>query len=315
MPFNVSNVILYFNKKVFAEAGLDPEVAPASFDELRSFSEQIIESGAASFGLAVDTNADGGGGWYIEQWFANGDELFANNGNGREQPANELLLDTEYGIELVTTLQGMEADGVIVNVGDNPNGTDTFLKVADEAAPAAMSLGTSAGLGTVINVLGSGLVPDVGPDDVGVGPMPSFSGSASSLVGGAANYIVDGHGDEKTAAAWDFIAWLLTPEAQSFWAEATGYIPIVEGAVDIEPLATTYASDPRYRVAYEQLANSPQDLPHAGAVLGPHYEIRNVVAAAMASVYDGSDVTATLADATATSDALLRQWAELNSAG
>ena len=37
--------------------------------------------------------ADSGGGWYLEQWFANMGELYADNGNGRLAPATQVLYD------------------------------------------------------------------------------------------------------------------------------------------------------------------------------------------------------------------------------
>ncbi len=312
MPFNVSNPILYYNQVMFEEAGLDPERPPTTFDELRAMSQQLVDSGAASYGIALDTSIDSGGGWFIEQWFANAGELFVDNGNGREALPGEVYLADATGVEIVTFLRDMVADGLAVNVGDNAGGSDNFLKMADTADPAAMTIGTSAGLGTVINVLGSGLVEGLTPDDVGVGGLPGLSAEQTAIVGGAANYVVAGNDPEVTAATWDFLTYLITPAVQSEWAVRTGYLPIVDEAIDLEPLATTYADDPRFRVAYTQLANSPDDLAHAGPQIGPHRQVRDEMAAALASIYNGADVESTLAAAADTSNALLQQYIALN---
>lgn len=312
MPFNVSNALLFFDRNLFVDAGLDPDDPPSSFEELRAASEAIIATGGATYGVALDTNIDGGGGWFLEQWFANGDELYANNGNGRDAPATEILIDGEYGVRLLTELQELEADGIIVNVGDNASTVDGFLKLADESEPAAMTIGSSASLGPVLSVLGGGQIEGVGPDDIGVGPLPSFSGEQSAIIGGAANFIVDGHGDEVTAAAWDFATYIITAESQSIWSEATGYVPIAAGAVDLEPLASVYDNDPRFRVAFDQLAASPIDAEHAGPVIGPHRQIRSATASALASIWDGADVQTTLTEAAAAAKAMLEQWALLN---
>mgnify|MGYP001264638949 FL=1 len=48
MPFNSSTPILYYNKDAFAQAGLDPEQPPATWDEVEAFSRQIMERDAAS---------------------------------------------------------------------------------------------------------------------------------------------------------------------------------------------------------------------------------------------------------------------------
>lgn len=312
MPFNVSNPILYYNELIFEAAGLDPDQPPTTFDELRAMSQQIVDSGAASYGIALDTNIDSGGGWFIEQWFANAGELFVDNGNGREALPTEVLFDQATGVEIVTFLRDMVADGLAVNVGDNAGGSDNFLKMADAADPAAMTIGTSAGLGTVINVLGSGLVEGLTPDDVGVGGLPGPSAEQTAIVGGAANYVVAGDDPEVVAAAWDFLTYLISPEVQSEWAVRTGYLPIVDEAIELEPLATTYANDPRFRVAYTQLANSPNDLAHAGPQIGPHRQVRDETAAALAAIYNGADIESTLAAAAATSNALLQQYIALN---
>ena len=93
MPFSVSNPVLYYNKNVFEDAGLDPDDPPRSLEEVRQYSQQIVDSGAASYGIAVDSGTDSGGGWFLEQWFANAGELYADNGNGRLAPATQVLYD------------------------------------------------------------------------------------------------------------------------------------------------------------------------------------------------------------------------------
>jgi sn-glycerol 3-phosphate transport system substrate-binding protein len=52
-PFNSSTPIMYYNKEVFAEAGLDPESPPTTWAEVESVSLQIVESGAAPCGFTT----------------------------------------------------------------------------------------------------------------------------------------------------------------------------------------------------------------------------------------------------------------------
>ena len=40
MPFNTSTPMLYYNKDMFKAAGLDPEVAPRTFDEVAEYADQ-----------------------------------------------------------------------------------------------------------------------------------------------------------------------------------------------------------------------------------------------------------------------------------
>ena len=41
MPFNTSGPVLYYNKKAFRAAGLDPEKPPTTLDEVRPAAEKI----------------------------------------------------------------------------------------------------------------------------------------------------------------------------------------------------------------------------------------------------------------------------------
>ncbi len=122
-----------------------------------------------------------------------------------------MLFDNELGVELMTFLQDMINDGLAVTVGDNPGGQDAFFKLADPTAPGAMTMSTSAALGSVIAALGGGLVPGLGPDDIGVGPMPGPGTTPQVQVGGASLWIVADKAPEEAAAAWDYITFLLQP--------------------------------------------------------------------------------------------------------
>jgi sn-glycerol 3-phosphate transport system substrate-binding protein len=312
MPFNVSNPVLYYNRLMFEAAGLDPDDPPVTLEELRAASQQIVESGAASTGMVFDSGPDSGGGWFLEQWFGRAGELYANNGNGRLAPATEVLYDNPLGVELLTFVQAMVADGYAAWVGDNPGGQDAFLKLADPQTPGAMTIGTSAALGTVIEALGSGLVPGVGPDDIGVGPMPGPGEIPQVQVGGASLWIVDGKSDAETAAAWDYITFLVTAESQSRWAAATGYVPVRNDAVDIEPLASTYRDDPRFKVPFDQLASGSDEVTANSPVLGPQREVRVETARAVAAVFGGADPQTELTRAAQASNALITSYNQRN---
>jgi len=316
MPFNVSNPVLYYNRADFEAAGLDPSSPPRTLDELREYSQAIVDSGAARYGLALDTGFDSGGGWYIEQWFAHAGELYADNDNGRSDRATQVLFDNDFGVELYTFLQDMVADGLAVNVGENPDGTADLFKLADATEPAAMTIHTSAALSSVLNILSGGLVAGFGPEQVGIGPMPSPEGEDGVAVGGAALYVVGDKGDPETAAAWDYITYLLSAEVQSQWAVGTGYVPVNEDAIGVAPLSDTYAADPRFKVAYDQLVQGVTNEATAGPVLGPMRQVRGFTADALQAVLaTGADPAEALASAAEQADAVIADYAQRTGTG
>ena len=92
MPFSVSNPVLYYNRSGVrrrrARPRRPPEVARRGPAVLAA--DRRLRRGV---GLAIDTGVDSGGGWFLEQWFANAGELYADNGNGRLAPATRVLYD------------------------------------------------------------------------------------------------------------------------------------------------------------------------------------------------------------------------------
>jgi len=313
MPFNLSNPVLFYNKKMFAAAGLDPEKPPTSLDEMRAMSQQIVDSGVAAYGLALESGFDSGGGWYVEQWFCKAGEFYVDGDNGRTTRATKVLYDNQAGVDLMTFLQQMLNDKLAVNVGDNSaSGYDNLLKMADEKEPAAMTINTSASLGPVLQVLGTGQFPQITGDDVGVGPMPGPDGKPGALIGGAALWVVNSGDADRTAAAWDYLTYLVGAQQQSEWAVATGYVPVRTDALDTDPYKTTVATDPRFAVAYQQLLDTPEAPTSAGPVVGPLREVRTVLATAVASIFAGADPATALKDAAAQANSLIADYNSRN---
>ncbi|MFT6763494.1 MAG: sn-glycerol 3-phosphate transport system substrate-binding protein [Candidatus Aldehydirespiratoraceae bacterium] len=308
LPFNVSNPVLYYNRQMFEQAGLDPDDPPVTLEELREVSQQLVDSGVSSTGIALDSGRDSGGGWFFEQWFSRAGALYADNGNGRSAPATKVLFNNELGIELLTYLQEMIDSGLAVTVGDNAGGQDSFLRMIDQDAPAAMTISTSAAISSVIAALGSGIAQGLGPEDIGVGPMPGPSDTPAAQVGGASLWIPAGHDDEVTAAAWDFMQYLTAAQTQSTWADATGYIPIRTDALTLDPIDSRYTNDGRYQVAFDQLLAAADDPSAQVPAIGPQREVRSVTADAIATIYGGGDIAQALADAEAAANALIANY-------
>lgn len=308
MPFNVSSPVLFYNKQMYEAAGLDPDDPPVSLDDLRTVSQQLVDSGVAAHGIVLDSGRDSGGGWFFEQWFGRVGELYADNGNGRVAPATEVLFDNETGFDILTYLQEMVDSGLAVSVGDNAGGQDSFFKMIDADAPGASTIATSAAISSVVAALGSGVAPGLTTDDIGIGPMPGPSDTPAAQPGGASVWIPVGKSDEVTAAAWDFTQYLVDAQVQSTWASATGYVPVRSDAVDLDPIAALYEDDPRYRVAYDQMLAAVDSESAVVPALGPLREIRSQTADAVAATYAGGDIAQILTEAATASNTLIETY-------
>lgn len=312
MPFNISSPVLYYNRAMFEEAGLDPDQPPVTLDELREYSQQIVDSGAAAYGIALDSGVNSGGGWFLEQWLARAGLAYTDNGNGRQGRATQVSFDSPEAAEFLTFAQDLVDDGLGVYVGEDPQGIDGLLRMADPGQPAAMTIATSGALGGVLDFVEGGAIEGISSADIGVGPMPGPSETPSAIIGGAALYIVRDQGDPEAAAAWDYIKFVIGVESQSYWAAETGYAPIRDDATEIEPLVTTFTDDPRFTVALDQINFGADDFSAVGPALGPLREIRQVTARMMADIYSGVPVADALADAAAQANLLIIDYDSRN---
>ncbi|MGH8982619.1 MAG: ABC transporter substrate-binding protein [Acidimicrobiia bacterium] len=267
MPFNVSQPILYYDKNVFRAAGLDPEDPPATLDEVREYSEQIKANAGYPYGFALKIDA-----FFFEQLLGKANVPYVNNGNGRRERATAVNFDKKAGLELFTWMSDMVEDGLAVtNPRFGPSQINNYLSLGNREA--AMTVDTTAGLGTVTQVLGAG---DYAHVDLGVGPMPGAK-KGGTIVGGAALFLVKESSAAKQAAAWQFAKFLNEPEQVATWSAGTGYVPTRESAVDLPALTQRWADFPQFRVGYDQLLAGKNTLATAGPVIGDYLGVREVI--------------------------------------
>jgi sn-glycerol 3-phosphate transport system substrate-binding protein len=298
MPFNVSNPVLYYNKKAFQAAGLDPDQPPKTLDEVKTASKKLKDSGAVSqagFGLKLDA-------WHLEQWSALAGKTYVNNGNGRKSRASATTFDNKTGREIFTFLNDMVKEGLAkTNPNEGPQQYDNGFGVGN--GNFGMTIDTSALLGT-IQQLKAGY-PDV---ELGVAPMPGPQGRGGVLVGGAANYISRKSSPEKQAAAWEFAKFLNEPESQAEWSVGTGYVPITKAATEQPLVQQSWAETPEFKVAYDQLVGGVANTATAGPVIGDYQGVRDVVLDAEQQMFGGMSPKAALKQAKQDADAKIEEY-------
>lgn len=296
MPFNTSNPVLYANRTLLDAAGVVE--LPTTLAELRAAAEQIVASGVAPNAISLTSSS-----WILEQFFALDDEVYTDGGNGRQERASEVLLDSELGLEIFTWLHDMVADGLATYVG---SGDDAEHFIALALGQAVMTIDTTAALRSVLIA-----ARDFPAVEVEIGPMPSVGERTGGvLVGGAALWLDSTTSDEQRAAAWDFVTWLNSPEQQATWHAGTGYVPIRQSAIELPAVAELWATEPEFRVAYDQLVNGPETLATAGPVIGNHSQVRlRALVPALERMYlQGLAPDAALAQAKAEADSIIADY-------
>jgi len=200
LPVSASNLGLFWNKEIFEQAGLDPDVPPTTWEELTEFARTIREeTGVAGIELFTEGGEGTSWQWQVYLWGAGGDVLSEDLSQPAfNSEAGERAL--KYWVDLVDSGAseiapwGLFGRGQAGMVMDGSWMTQFFpMQVSFE--------------------LGSAQFPH--PD----------GGRPATNMGGEQIFIFEGDEAQKQAA-WDFIEWFSSTPVQVEWDRGTGFMPI-----------------------------------------------------------------------------------------
>ena len=243
IPFQRSTVVLYWNKDLFKEAGLDPDKAPATWAEQAAFAEKLTKrdaSGNASqWGIQIPSS--GFPYWLFQGLAVQAGVVMANPaGDQTAFDAPGVVEALEYWIDLAKTRK-VHAPG-IVEWGTTPK--DFFEK------KCAMMWTTT---GNLTNVRANAKFP------FGVGMLPAGK-RLGSPTGGGNFYISSKAPKAQQEAAFKFAKWITSAERAAQWSTDTGYVAVRKDSYDTDALKKYAADFPAALVARDQLPHAVAEL-------------------------------------------------------
>ncbi len=243
IPFQRSTPVLYWNKEAFKEAGLDPDKAPATWDEMVAFGKKLTKTDAAGnveqWGLRIPTS---GFPYWLFQGLTTQNDVFVMNADG-----NETYFDDPKVIEALQFLVDLSTKHKIMAPGIVEWGTTP--KAFFERETAMMWTTT----GNLTNVRNNA------PFAFGVAMLPANK-RRGAPTGGGNFYIFKDSTDEQKKASLDFIKWITAPEQAAKWTIATGYVAPRPDAWET-PAMKAYTKDfPPALVARNQLEHATAEL-------------------------------------------------------
>ena len=246
IPFQRSVNILYYNKDMFAAAGLDPETPPTTWEELINYAKKLtlhddkgnvtqwgvalgLSTGSAQWtftGLALQNSLDGSG-------------LATEDGKAVLFNTNENIEALQFVIDLQQKYKVMQ-EGIIAN-GDLP----TMLK----EGVVAMIENTTGGMTSIAS---SGI-------NFGVAMLPGPRRNGAPT-GGGNIYICSGIPESHQKAAWSFIRFATEPERVAQWAVDTGYVATRYSAMETETYKAYLENRPQAAIGMEALKYAAPEL-------------------------------------------------------
>ena len=305
MPFSVIVPLLWYNKVIFREVGLDHEVTPRDLEELRRYSEKILKRDASGqlvrSGIAIDIL------FWLEYALAEHGELFVDRDNGREGRATKVLFYNDTGRWFFQWWHDMIDEGLALNVGRNPTAVEGALAMA--TGRAAMTFGASNALRSVVNALEAAGAAAEGIE-IGVGRLPGVpGGTGASLLQSSGLWVFRQRSEQEQEAAWKFIKWLIEPEQQAEWFAGSGYLPVSRSSLDLPAAREVVARYPLFRVALDLYLNAPATPATLGALLGPHRQVQEFVIQAVEQMLAGAkDPLPALEEAAARSNQAITEY-------
>jgi len=302
MPFCSGIPLLYYNKAVFREVGLDPERPPQDLEEVRQYSEKILKRDAAGnvvrSGIALDIQD------WMERILAEHGDLFADNNNGRDGRATKVLFDNDTGRWYFQWWHDMVDEGLAFNVGRNPTYADGLLALA--SGRAAMTLSYSSALRSVVDALEKGAAGV----EIGVGGLPGVpGGTGAPLPFGRVLWILNLRPEREQEAGWKFIKWLMEPEQQAEWFAGSGYLPVSHSAVDQPAAKDIIGQYPLFQVPLNLYVEAPATPTGLGALLGPFRKVREPLDRAVEAMLSGAkDPDQALEDAATEDNQIIEEY-------
>jgi len=278
IPFQRSDVVLYYNADLFAEAGLEPPTSWQSWAEAAQALTVRDGDEVTQWGIEYPS------GWpyWLFQPLAigSGQNIVGESDTEVYFDNPDVIEAVQFYIDLSHVYEVMPA-GVQAIWGQAP--TDLA------SGQTAMIVHSSGSLTSIL---------DQADFEVGVMPIPGQQeGDYASVPGGGNLYILDGVDEAQQDAAWLFIQFLTEPERVADFSIQTGYVASRQSAYETAAMQAYLADVP-------QAAGTRDALQYAGAEFSLQGlgEVRNIFRDYLQQAYNG-EMTAEEAMAAAQADA------------
>ena len=246
IPFQRSTIVLYYNKELFKDAGLDPNRPPQNWKEQVEYAQKLTKRDASGkvtqWGIQIPST---GFPYWLFQALAiqAGANLMNPAGTQTYYDKPEVIEALTYWVDLVKKYK-VHPEG-IVDWGTTPK--DFFEK------KVAMVWTTT---GNLTNMRTNAKF------DFGVAMLPAGK-QRGSPTGGGNFYVYKKATPAQREAAFKFIKWITAPQRAAQWGIDTGYVAVRADAWETPAMKQYVAGFPPAAVARDQL-------PFAKAELSTH---------------------------------------------
>ncbi|WP_420476787.1 sn-glycerol-3-phosphate ABC transporter substrate-binding protein UgpB [Noviherbaspirillum sp. ST9] len=270
-PFNSSTTVFYYNKDMFAKAGLDPNKAPSTWQEVLSAAAKLKASGEK---CAYTT------GWqswvHLESFSAWHNVEFATKNNGFGGLDARLSFNSPLHVKHIENLSNWAKQGYFTYAGRKNEPEAKFY--SGECAMLTSSSSAYANINKNAKF------------KFAVSTLPYYSevqgAPQNTIIGGASLWVMSGKKTDEYKAVAKFFKFLSQTEVQAKWHQETGYLPITTAAYEQTKQSGFYEKSPGPQVAVQQMIVKTT-AKSRGIRLGSFVQIRTIVDEELEQVWNG----------------------------
>jgi sn-glycerol 3-phosphate transport system substrate-binding protein len=296
MPFNSSTPVLYYNKDLFAKAGI--KNPPQTWEQMETVSKKLLDSGVkCGFTTAWQS-------WVqLENFSARHNVPFASEANGFGGLNTKLEFNGPLQVAHIKKMSEWQQNGIFSYGGRRSDSAPKFY-----SQECAMFMNSSAGY--------AGIKKNA-TFDFGVSQLP-YQGSAitqpkNTIIGGASLWVLQGHKPEEYKGVASFLSYLSRAEVQADWHQFSGYLPITRAAYDLTKGQGFYANNVGTETGVLQMTSGTPTPNSKGLRLGNFVQIRDIINEELEGVWAGQkSAQVALDEAVKRGDALLRKFEKVN---
>ena len=298
LPYNSSTPVIYVNRDLFAEAGLDPDMDLSTWQQVDA-ALTALKEGGVDCPLTTAWQS-----WvHLENFSAYHNVPFATKENGFAGLDTELVFNGPVQVKHIETMGQWAADGRFIYAGRRNEGGANF-----RGGECALFTESSAGYAGV---------KAQAEFDFQIRSLPYWEGvegaPQNTIIGGSSLWVLAGHEAGEYEGVAEFLSFLSTSDIQAKWHQDTGYLPITLAAAAQTKDEGFYEANPGTEIAGIQMTAKDPTPNSKGLRLGNFDQIRGIIDEELEAVWAGDKTAqAALDSAVERGNALLRRFEQAN---
>ncbi|MEN1761549.1 ABC transporter substrate-binding protein [Anoxynatronum sibiricum] len=235
MPFAISTPLIYVNKDLLQQAGIDYVDQPESWEQVREWAKKAAQPSADLAGIGFQLDYDT---WQFQTLV----ESFG--GQMASQETQTIHFNDEPGQRVMDFwLTMMHEDGIYPNISGS-EAAENFIN-----GSSVMIVATT---GNLVNFTENAAF------DLGIMLLPKYDNMTNRnprrVPAGGSNLYIMPSDPEREAAAWEFIKYATSPEAGAIIVEKMGYMAARKSLIEPDGLLAAYmTANPQATRSYDQV--------------------------------------------------------------